>query len=647
MVIKSISKLTVAALIGIISLQSQKAHAASEPKVSEEIAKTIMSKWPYPIENESRRIKWTYETGVFLEGIKDVWQSTAKKEYFDYLQKAMDTYVDESGNIKTYKKEDYNIDNIKTGRTLLLLYRVTGKQKYFKAAAKLKEQLDDQPRTKAGSFWHKKIYPHQVWLDGLYMGMPFYTEWASMFNDTKIYEDVANQFVHIEKEARDPKTGLIYHAWDESREQKWANKEKGNSPHFWGRAMGWYGVAMIDVLDDFPLDHPGRKQIIAVLNRYADAIAKVQDKKSGLWYQVLDMPTRERNYEEASASSMFVYTLAKGVRLGYLPQKFEQVAQKGYNGIHKKFLEKGADGLLHLNGTVSVAGLGGKPYRDGSYDYYMSEKVVQDDPKGIGAFLMAANEMDIRNIAQVGKGKTVVLDNYFNNEFRKNALGYTESYHYLWNELDNNGFSLWGLNFAKRGAKLETLKEAPNAKNLANASVYIIVDPDDASETAKPNYMDETSVKNLTDWVKKGGVLVLMANDDKHCELPHFNSLPRAFGMEFKEELKNPVTGNQYEMGAIYVPENNIIFKESRKLYLKEISTLNIKMPARSVLDHKGDVAMAVAQYGKGTVFAVGDPWLYNEYIDGRKLPASFDNFKASEELADWLLKQATTKLKK
>ncbi|WP_353135281.1 glycoside hydrolase family 88 protein [Pseudopedobacter sp.] len=642
--IKNIGILSAAVLLAVNAFA---ARQNNEPKISEEIAATIMSKWTYPIENESRRIKWTYETGVFLEGIRDVWQSTAKKEYFDYVQKAMDTYIDETGNIKTYKFADYNIDNIKTGRSLLLLYRVTGKQKYFKAAAQLRKQLEEQPRTKAGSYWHKKIYPNQVWLDGLYMGMPFYTEWASMFNETKVYDDVANQFVHIEKEARDPKTGLIYHAWDESREQRWANKETGNSPHFWGRAMGWYGIAMIDVLEYFPKDHPGRKQIIDILNRFAEAVTKVQDKNSGLWYQVLDMPTRERNYEEASASSMFVYALAKGARLGYLPQKYEAVAQKGYEGIKKKFLERGADGRLHLNGTVSVAGLGGNPYRDGSYDYYMSEKVVQDDPKGIGAFLMAANEMEIRDIAQVGKGKTVMLDNYFNNEFRKNALGQTESYHYVWNELDNNGFSLWGLNFVKRGARLETLKEAPTAKNLSKAGVYIIVDPDDETETAQPNYMDAKSVNNLKSWVKKGGVLVLMANDYKHCELKRFNELPRAFGIEFKEELKNPVTGNQYEMGAIQVTDNNEIFKQSKKLYLKEISTLNIKSPARSILKHNGDVVIAATKYGKGTVFAVGDPWLYNEYIDGRKLPASFDNFKASEELAEWLLKHSSIKSKK
>src|SRR5690606_36298398 len=199
----------------------------------------------------------------------------------------MDAFVEEDGTIKTYKFADYNIDNIKTGRSLLLLYRVTGKKKYFKAAELLRKQLQEHPRTKDRSYWHKKIYPHQVWLDGLYMGMPFYTEWATLFNEDDVYADVANQFTHIEKVARDKKTGLIYHGWDESREQQWANKETGNSAHFWGRALGWYGMAMVDVLEDFPVNHPQRKEILDVLNRFAAAIANVQDKKTGLWYQIL------------------------------------------------------------------------------------------------------------------------------------------------------------------------------------------------------------------------------------------------------------------------------------------------------------------------------------------------------------------------
>jgi unsaturated rhamnogalacturonyl hydrolase len=637
-----ISVLTIT--VGTSCAQLKNVSVKQQPLLAEELSKTAMVKWSFPIENNSRPLKWTYETGVFLEGIANVWKRTGDATYFNYIQRSMDSFVEEDGTIKTYKFADYNIDNVRTGRSLLLLYRVTGKQKYFKAAQNLRRQLEEMPRTKDGSYWHKKIYPHQVWLDGLYMAMPFHSEWANIFQEPAAYNDIANQFSHIEKVARDEKTGLIYHGWDESREQRWANKETGNSPHFWGRAMGWYGMAMVDVLDDFPADHAKRKDIIDILNRFATAIEKVQDPKTGLWYQVMNMPDGKGNYLEASGSAMFVYTLAKGVRLGYLPAKYEAVAQKGYEGIKKQFLETDDKGFLHLNGTVSVAGLGGNPYRDGSYEYYLSEKVIQDDPKGVGAFILAANEMQLRDIPQVGKGKTVLLDNYFNNEFRKNILGQEESFHYVWNELDNNGFSLLGEHIRYMGAKTETLKVAPTAENLSKASIYLIVDPDTQKETAKPNFMDETSIQNIKNWVKKGGVLLLMANDHNNCELDHFNKLASVFGIEFKKELKNPVTGNQYNMGLISVPAGNEIFVSSPNLYLKEISTLNLKSPAKSVLNHNGDVAMAISKFGKGTVFAVGDPWLYNEYTDGRKLPSSFQNLTAAQELMRWLLKESSKK---
>lgn len=634
-----LSMFSIVAASAISCAQMKSVAVKQQKSLAEEMVKTTVNKWPFPIENNSRPLKWTYETGVFLEGIANVWKSTGKGEYFNYIQRSMDAFVEDDGTIKTYKFADYNIDNVRTGRSLLMLYRVTGKQKYFKAAETLRKQLAEQPRTKGGSFWHKKIYPHQVWLDGLYMGMPFYAEWASVFNQQEAFDDIAVQFADIEKEARDPKTGLIYHGWDESREQLWANKETGNSPHFWGRAMGWYGMAIVDVLDYFPKDHPKRKELINILNRFSEAVEKVQDKKTGLWYQIMNMPDGKGNYLEASAANMFVYTFAKGARLGYLPAKYESSALKAYEGIKKQFLETDDKGFLHLNGTVSVAGLGGKPYRDGSYEYYLSEKVVQDDPKGIGAFILAANEIELRNIPQVGKAKTVLLDNYFNNEFRKNAWGEQESFHYLWEEMDNNGFSLLGESINNLGAKTATLKAAPTMQNLANANVYIIVDPDNAKETTRPNYMDLASIEYIKKWVSNGGVLMLMANDENNCELDHFNKLAKEFGIEFKKELKNPVKGNQYEMGLIKVPEGNPIFKSATNLYLKEISTLSLKAPAKSVLDHNGDVIMAVSKFGKGTVFAVGDPWLYNEYTDGRKLPQSYHNLEAGKELMSWLLK--------
>jgi unsaturated rhamnogalacturonyl hydrolase len=479
-----------------------------------------------------------------------------------------------------------------------------------------------------------------MWLDGLYMAEPFYAEYAATFHETAAFDDIAKQFILMETHARDPKTGLLYHGWDESKQQRWADPATGHSPNFWDRAMGWYAMALVDTLDYFPQDHPQRTQLLAILNRLAQAVAKYQDPKTGLWYQVLDKGTEKGNYVEASGSSMFVYALAKAVRNGYLPEKFLAVANRGYKGLTAEFIKTDPNGQANLDGTVSVAGLGGNPYRDGSYQYYLSEKVVRNDPKGIGAFLMASNEMDIASKQPIGKGKTVILDSYFNNETKKDATGQTISWHYKWDELPNSGFSLWGNVFRGYGVKTDTLYSAPSASNLKGANIYIIVDPDTETETPKPNYVAPNDVKVISDWVKSGGVLVLMGNDVGNAEFDHFNQLARVFGIEFNKDSRNKVPGNDYSMGRLVVQPPNPIFKTARNLYLKEISTLQIKLPARAVFVDNGDNIMAVAKFERGTVFAVGDPWLYNEYTDGRKLPPEYDNFKAANDLALWLIQQ-------
>jgi unsaturated rhamnogalacturonyl hydrolase len=306
----------------------------------------------------------------------------------------MDHFVADDGSIRTYSLDDYNIDNILPGRNLLFLYKQTGHEKYRKAAATLREQLKTHPRTSEGGFWHKQIYPSQMWLDGLYMGEPFYAEYAATFHEDAAFDDIAKQFILMERHVRDDKTGLLYHGWDESRKQRWSNPETGRSPNFWGRAMGWYAMALVDTLDHFPRKHPQRAELVAILNRLAQAVAKYQDARSGLWYQVLDKAGEKGNYLESSAACMFVYALAKGVRNGYLPASYRHVALKGYRGILQEFVKTDANGQTNLEGTVSVAGLGGNPYRDGSYEYYLSEKVVTNDPKGVGALLLAATEME-------------------------------------------------------------------------------------------------------------------------------------------------------------------------------------------------------------------------------------------------------------
>ncbi len=609
---------------------------------SQQLAATAMNIWKDSFSMKpGQPAKWTYDQGVILKGIEGIWNATGDGKYFNYIQKSMDAFVSDNGNIRGYKPEEFNIDNVNNGKLLLLLYRVTGKDKYKKAADHLREQLKQQPRTSEGGFWHKRIYPNQMWLDGLYMGEPFYAEYSMLFHDDSAFNDIAKQFILMEKHARDPKTGLLYHGWDESKQQKWANKETGLSPNFWGRSLGWYGMALVDALDYFPLDHPKRAELIGVLSRFAKAFTAYQDPKTGLWYDVTDKQSNPKNYKEASASCMLVYTLAKGVRKGYLSSSYLPAAKKGFDGIIKEFISVDADGQVNLKGTVAVSGLGGNPYRDGSFEYYVSEPVVVNDPKGLGAFINCAVEMEMADHQKVGKGKTVLLDYYFNNEWKKDATGADVRFHYTWDDKANSGFAMLGDVFSTYGVKKMVLETKPSTKNLQQASIYIIVDPDTEKETARPNYVDANDIAVIKDWVKAGGVLVLMSNDSGNAEFKHFNRLSEAFGIHFNENSKNRVQGNNYPEGAIAIPTHHSIFSNTQKIYIKELSSLQVNKPATVVLKNGDDNVVAVAHYGKGTVFAVGDPWLYNEYTDGRKLPMEYENYQAAVDLVNWLIKQS------
>ncbi|PWT93763.1 MAG: glucuronyl hydrolase [Blastocatellia bacterium] len=630
-------------IITIVILSFSTSAFSQTKPLSEQVATTAMTVlWHDAAKNQTGApAKWAYEYGLVLKGLESVWLNTGDGRYFSFIQHGLDQFVNADGTIRTYSLDDYNLDNILTGRALLLVYKVTGQEKYRKAADLLREQLKTHPRTSEGGFWHKKIYPSQMWLDGLYMAEPFYAEYASTFHDAAAFDDIAKQFELMERHSRDEKTGLLYHGWDESKKQRWADPATGHSPNFWDRAMGWYAMALVDTLDYFPKHHPKRAELISILNHLAVAVAKYQDPKTGLWYQVVDKGSEKGNYLESSGSCMFVYALAKGARMGYLPIDSLTVAQRGYKGIIQTFLKNDENGLVSLGGTVSVAGLGGTPYRDGSYEYYLSEKVVSNDPKGIGALLLASSEMETDATQSLGRGKTVLLDSYFNNETKKDPTGQVISWHYKWDELPNSGFSLWGNVFRRFGAKTDTLRDAPTSANLKNASVYIIVDPDTPQESEHPNYVEAKDVKPIVDWVRAGGVLVLMGNDFGNAEFDHFNTLAKEFGIEFNKDSRNKVPGNDYSMGRLVVKPPHPIFETARNLYLKEISTLKLSGPAKPVFEDSGDVIMAVSKLGKGTVFAVGDPWLYNEYTDGRKLPPEYDNYKAAVDLAQWLIKQS------
>lgn len=377
------------------TLESKKEILISDQlKWSERMALSIMKRHPeaWQIDNHPAP-KWDYKIGMILTGYEKLYKQTKDQKYFDYIKNYADVLIDQNGVFQKFDPKDHNIDFINAGKILFNLYDTTKEEKYFTAIKTLRKNFDDYPRTSSGGFWHKKIYPNQMWLDGLYMGQPFYARYTAEYEEGEKLNDVAHQFELLHKHSFDKKTGLYFHAWDESKLMPWANKETGTAPHVWLRAIGWYGMALVDALDYFPKNHPKQKELVHYLNELATAISKYQHK-SGLWYQVPDLATREGNYLEASGSSMLVYALAKGVHKGYLPAKFEKVANNGFNGLIKNLIKVDANGEIHITQVCGSAGLGGNPYRDGSFEYYMSEKIKVDNSHGLGAFLLAAIELD-------------------------------------------------------------------------------------------------------------------------------------------------------------------------------------------------------------------------------------------------------------
>lgn len=361
-------------------------------KMAESVMKRAPSAW---MTDFVKKPKWEYTQGLVCKAFEQLWLQTGNQKYFDYEKGYADTLISKDGVIKNYRKEEYNIDQVNSGRILFELYAKTNDQRYKRVLDTLRSQLNTHPRTSEGGFWHKKIYPNQMWLDGIYMGSPFLAQYGKVFNDETAFDDVANQILTIQKHTYDPVTGLNYHGWDESRQQKWADPQTGHSPNFWGRAMGWYCMGIADVLDYLPKNHAKRDSLVLIFRNAVTAMLRVQDKETGLWFQVLNEGQRPGNYPEATVSCMMAYSILKGVRMGYLDQSYKSKGERAYNGILRHQIQENADGTISLTHCCSVAGLGGNPYRDGSFEYYIKEPVRDNDPKGVGPFIMASVEMHL------------------------------------------------------------------------------------------------------------------------------------------------------------------------------------------------------------------------------------------------------------
>ena len=335
---------------------------------------------------------WNYIDGCMIKALLEMYSITRKQEYFDFADAFIDYRVHDDGTIDGYDVSELNIDNVNAGKTLFELYDLTGKEKYRKAIDLIYSQIKLMPRTAEGSFWHKNIYPNQVWLYGLYMCQPFYMEYETRFNDKKNYDDIFLQFKNVIKNMKDPVTGLYKHAYDHSREMFWCDPVTGLSQNFWLRALGWYSMALLDTIDKADPDCKDTQLLKDTFTDLMEAMLKYQDE-SGMWYQVVNYGKLEPNYLETSGSSIMAYALLKGVRLGYLPESYREYGVKAFNGVCDKYLSEDENGEMHLGGICLVAGLGGKQMRSGTFDYYMSEPVVKDDAKGVGPFLLAYTEM--------------------------------------------------------------------------------------------------------------------------------------------------------------------------------------------------------------------------------------------------------------
>ena len=340
--------------------------------------------------------KWNYTQGLMGLAFMRLNEATKEKRYFEYAKGYADSLIDENGVIYKYDMENFNIDQVNPGKLMFLLYDRTKDPRYEKVINTLREQIGSQPRIAEGGFWHKKIYPDQMWLDGLYMGAPFYAEYALRHDRPEDFRDVVNQLLIVASHTYDPATGLYRHAFDASRMMPWSDSITGQAPHAWGRAMGWFSMAIVDVLDFLPEEQPGRDEIISILKGMTEKLTEIQDPLTGGWYQVLDRPGDTGNYIETSCTAMFAYSIFKGVRMGYLDGKYFSTAEKAYRGLLDNFIKTDSSGVVSMTNICGVAGLGGDPYRDGSYEYYIGEEIRENDPKGVGPFIMASLEMELR-----------------------------------------------------------------------------------------------------------------------------------------------------------------------------------------------------------------------------------------------------------
>lgn len=564
---------------------------AQELPWSQRVATSAMHRWPQG--QESRPSK--HDPGTLLNGMDAVWYGTADGTYYKYIKQSIDTLIASDGSIPTYDPALNSPDDIALGRQLLLLYRVTQDEKYYRAAVRLHKQISTQPRIPSGE--------HQIDPKSSYMAEPFDAEYASIFQQQQDFAEITKKFALADRTRRSPKTRSL-----------------------WARDTASYMVALVDSLPYYPQNDSNRPALLEKLQRIAASLIRYQDKKTGLWHEELDKPGQQGSYVASSTACMFVYALQKGVRLGYLPQQDSAKATQAWQGILSHFVRSDASGIVTILGSDEAK------VTDGN------ASVNDNDPAATGAFLLAGTEMEIAPTAGLAHGEAVLLDAWFNSQKRENAAGQQEYFHYKWDDYSNTGYSLLGHIFASYGASLNTLYEAPTLARLKGAQYYIIASPDIPSKNPSPHYMQPEDAAQVAEWVKQGGVLILMENDPANADINHLDQLADRVGVHFNNVLSHNVLGDQVSSGQIATRGDGAIFHHPHTLYMKDTCTISPSSTAVSLINDRGDTLIATNRYGKGMVVAVADPWLYNEYTDGRKVQPQQDNYAAGKEFVRWLL---------
>lgn len=577
---------------------------AQDTSALRQMAGAAMRRWPDgKLPEGGNEADRNAELGILLAGMDAAWYGTANGAYFRYGKAALDpmiipmiaSLIDSDTSMSPSQADTTSLNRLLLGRQLLLLYGVTQETRYYEAAKRLRQQL----RQNAA-----QTTPKEQSFAGLYAAEPFFAAYAREFQQPQDFAGITQRFVRANERARN---------------------------RFSAQEAGWMTMALVDTLPSYPENDPGRPQLLTMLQRTAAELARQQDAASGLWSQNL-----AENDFDSPAACMLTYALARAVRLGYLPQSYEQNAERAWRGIEAHFEERNnAGGITLTDGSAATDNK--QKHR---YESTAGRTVTADGPAAVGLYLLAASEMEAGPKATAGLGTKVMLDAWYNSQTRQNAAGQTELYHYKWDDYANSGFSLFGHIFRSYGLATETLDSVPTVEKLRDAQFYIIVSPDNPAKNPRPHYMTADDAGQIAQWVRDGGVLLMMENDRDNADIPHMDLLADKFGLHFNNVLVHHVIGDDHAMGRIDLPSAAAPFTHPHVLYMKDTCSLTLSQDARPLLRYKGDLLVAMARYGKGMVFAVTDPWVYNEYTDGRNLPPEYDNFAAGEELVQWLLQQ-------